>query len=325
MAGAARRADRVAAACWAALAAAAELLLPQTCASCGAGGAAVCWTCRRLFHRASARPLAAGSAAPRWPEGLSCVAAGVYRHEVARLVLAFKEGQRLDVVPVLAAALARALGESPALSAPGPVWLVPVPSSAAAFRRRGFVPAELLARRALRGVRSGARVRVVPLLRRRRDPWELLPAALRPAAGRAQKALGARQRSQRIRGSLSVGRWAPVPRPSGREAAPRLLIVDDVLTTGATLCEALRALEAWGGEVAGAAVLATVRPPAGAPQEPRHAVSEHGAPPGVSPGHDDDESGPVHYRGGKETVRPSPRAGYRRGGRRPGSVAAPTH
>jgi predicted amidophosphoribosyltransferase len=267
-AGAARRADRIAAGCWEALAAAAELLLPQTCASCGAGGAAVCWTCRRLLHRATARPFAAGGAAPRWPQGLACMAAGVYRHEAARLVLAFKEGHRLDVAPVLAAALARALGESPALRVPGPVWLVPVPSSAAAFRRRGFVPAELLARRALRGVRCEARARVVPLLRRRRDPWELLPAALRPAAGRAQKALGARQRSQRVRGSLRVRRWAPRPRPAGGGGAPRLLIVDDVLTTGASLCEALRALEAWGGEVAGAAVLATVRPPRGSEEGP---------------------------------------------------------
>ncbi|MCP3426516.1 hypothetical protein NBM05_11020 [Rothia sp. AR01] len=138
---------------------------------------------------------------------------------------------------------------------------MPVPSASAAFRRRGFVPAELLARRALRSVRAVAPgARVVRLLAPRPDPWSSCPRpCARPECG--PEGLGARQRARRIRGSLRMRR--PLPARAAGAAMPRIVIVDDVLTTGASLCEARRALEAGGAAVAGAVVLATVAPPGG--------------------------------------------------------------
>jgi orotate phosphoribosyltransferase len=55
------------------------------------------------------------------------------------------------------------------------------------------------------------------------------------------------------------------PRHAEKIRGQRCVIVDDVLTTGATLAEAARAVSAAGGIVCGAVVLAATRPPAYAP------------------------------------------------------------
>ena len=97
--------------------------------------------------------------------------------------------------------------------------VVPVPSSAAARRSRGDAPLVALARRALAGF----------------GPAEaLLADALQPRRRVADQAgLGARARAVNLEHALVVRpRWAPV-----LEGAA-CVVVDDVLTTGATLVEA---------------------------------------------------------------------------------------
>ena len=87
-----------------------------------------------------------------------------------------------------------------------------------------------------------------------------MPAATGPRGlPGGQKGLGRGDRAQRVRGSMRVrrGLFAPA-RVDGRPC----IIVDDVLTTGATLAEAARALRAAGALVRGAVVLAATRPPA---------------------------------------------------------------
>ncbi|MCY7413383.1 MAG: hypothetical protein LH471_10180, partial [Salinibacterium sp.] len=106
------------------------------------------------------------------------------------------------------------------------VELAAVPSSGAAYRRRGYDPVQLLLRRA-----GLAPERVLTVSTPRSQ----------------QKKLGTLERFENVTGSMAARTSL-----SGR----RFVIVDDVVTTGATILEAARAVIAAGGTVCGAATLA---------------------------------------------------------------------
>ncbi|QSI47433.1 ComF family protein [Thermobispora bispora] len=215
------------------LAALLDLLLPPRCAGCGAPGAPACPGCTALLRAPALRP--PEPAPPGLPE---CWSAARYAGPARRMILAYKERGRTALAPVLAGCLAEvvaaALGGRPA-----PVALVPVPSARAAVRRRGHDPMGVLATRA------------AALLRERGVP-AVVVRALRPARRVADQAgLTAAERAANLAGALEAraprGRW-----PAGLSAVP----VDDIVTTGATLAEASRALRAAGARVAFAATLA---------------------------------------------------------------------
>jgi predicted amidophosphoribosyltransferase len=177
------------------------------------------------------------------PAGFPLTATGgPYDPLLKRLVNAHKERQVRSVTPVLAGQLAGAAGFLLRSSAPAHagIALVPVPSSAAAVRERGFDANWALARR-VAGELRGQGVDVVPvrLLQQRRGV-------------RDQAGLDASARAANLGGRLRVGREPP------RDRA--ILLIDDVVTTGSSLVEAARALRAGGLSVLGAAtVAATVR------------------------------------------------------------------
>jgi predicted amidophosphoribosyltransferase len=172
------------------------------------------------------------------------VAAGGYAGAVRPVVNAFKEHGRTELARPLGAALALAVvALRAAADDAGPVLLVPLPSSRAALRARGRDPvAELAAaaRRELRG--SGVPTAVVDLLGRR--------GRVRDSAG-----LGSEQRRANLAGTF-VARAAPT-------GAGLLVLVDDVVSSGATLTEAAAVLgrvrAGGGGPVVAAVVAATPR------------------------------------------------------------------
>jgi predicted amidophosphoribosyltransferase len=140
------------------------------------------------------------------------------------------------------------------------VLLVPVPSAPAAVRARGGDHVDRLARAAAdRLRRDGGTVRVARLLaaaRGRRDS-----AGLGPADRRANLA--------------GAFRWSG--RPADVPGTP-VVLVDDLVTTGATLAEAAALLRTVGvGPVYAAVVAATVRRvPITACRPSRHALTETG-------------------------------------------------
>lgn len=214
-----------------------DVLFPGACLGCGQIGVQVCSSCRQLLR---------APAVVAWPQpvppGLPRPWAVLeYDGAVRSLLLAFKErgaiGLGRDLGASLGASVLAALGSERTR-----VLLVPVPSSRRAVRLRGDdVVLRLTCRAAAVARRSGYDVRVVPVLRH-----------TRPVADSA--GLTARDRATNLSGAFGV-----VRRCAPRIPGARVVITDDLMTTGATVAEAARVLRTHGADVVGAAMVAATR------------------------------------------------------------------
>jgi predicted amidophosphoribosyltransferase len=217
----------------AALAELLALVTPPTCVACGVGLPAaevlVCAPCLRALPWLRGRRCPR-CALPRHP-ARGCPAGGAafagawaplaYEGSARALVAALKFRGALAVAALMGAQLAAHL--PPALrEAPEPA-LVPVPPHPVRRRRRGFDPAAELAA-ALAG-RTG-----------------LVPAPILRRRDRAPRQVGLGRAQRRRAGRLVI--------ETTRQPPARVLLIDDVHTTGATLDACARALVAAGcGEV----------------------------------------------------------------------------
>lgn len=231
-----------------------DLLFPPRCVGCGAGGAVLCAACRASLRAPEpplccrcGTPLAStlGAALPEsgggdgWAEGTLCAScarggfpaplagirvAVVYEGAAREAVLALKyRGQRRLAAP---------LGDLLAEASRGGVIVadvvVPVPLHRARGRARGRVrgynQADLLAGRVAGRLR-------LPL---RRD------ALRRPRATRPQTQLAPAERRANVAGAFALAS----PRAASALAGKRVLLIDDVTTTGSTLEAAAVALAA---------------------------------------------------------------------------------
>ena len=220
-------------------AAAADLVLGACCVGCDRPGLALCARCAEQL---------AGMPFRTWPDptppGLPPVWAATTYDDVARAALvAHKEDGRTALGRPLGQALGVAtMGLLASLAdSGGVVRLVPIPSRRATVRARGHDPLARMAQEAGRILRrAGIPATVTKGLRHRRDVAD-------------QAGLNAAERAANLAGALVVRSRVPV----GRGEA--WVVVDDIVTTGATALEATRALGAADILVRGVAVVAATQ------------------------------------------------------------------
>jgi len=218
-----------------------DLVFPPRCPSCGEGIAAqdglcsACWAmlvlpgepccalCQRPFGEGEAGAGAICAPCMADPPRYDGIAAGtLYNAESRKLVLAFKHGRRIALAPMLARLINARL---PVLE--GEWLIVPVPLHRLRLWKRGYNQSALLARELAR--LHGQTLLVDGLVRTRHTP---------PLGG-----LGRLARARALSGAISVN-----ARARRRIKGANVVLVDDVLTSGATSNACVSALKRAGAQ-----------------------------------------------------------------------------
>ncbi len=215
----------------------ADLVLGASCPGCGLAGWGVCVACRAEVGLE--RVTRQERSFPGWP---TTFAAGVYGGVLRELVATHKERHVRTGEALLSRLLARSLAAllCEREVADCPVMLLPVPSAPATVRKRGYDSVHALARGAARVLEeAGVEVSVRRGLRHARRV-------------RDQSELSTEDRLVNLTGAL-----AAVPGVVPRGA--RVVVIDDIVTTGATVAEACRSLRQVGVVPLGVGTVAGTR------------------------------------------------------------------
>ena len=204
------------------------LLFPDRCGGCARLGELLCQGCR-----ASLQPYPHGS--DRFPASLSDVRiAFLFSGPLREVVHQFKYRPVRRLAQPLGILMAASLAQHPLVADA----VLPVPLHHDRLAERGFNQAEELAREVAQALR-------LPLIGNRLS---------RTRATEQQARLDARARAENMRGAFQ---W------HGAATPHRVLLVDDVLTTGATMDACAKALRTAGVEVVYGLALARSRPDRG--------------------------------------------------------------
>lgn len=228
----------ICAACWAEVSLSRDSAPETECARCGDSLDGSSFT-SGSGSNTSCLCRACRLAPPSFVKAISC---GPYEGRMRELIHALKYDRLHAVAPRLGALLADAIAQI-ATDGPAELLVVPVPLHRAKYAERGFNQARLIA------------VEAIACARRKNPRCRLVLASgtlVRLRATDSQAGLTPRQRRLNLRGAFGVSNPAAV-------AGKSILLIDDILTTGATARAASRVLMEAGAQAVWVATLARAR------------------------------------------------------------------
>jgi ComF family protein len=190
----------------------------RVCDACIARFAVAVPRCRRCALQVPTDATVCGACLTDPPPYARTLAAVDYDHPWDGLITHFKFHAALDLVPALAGQMIEALRRDETMT---PTLLLPIPLSTARLRERGYNQAWELTKRL--GAALRCPVDATLLLRVKDTPHQL--------------AFPPEQRAGNVRAAFAIE-----PRRRTALSGRRVTLVDDVMTTGATVAEAARTL-----------------------------------------------------------------------------------